>query len=385
MTLLVDTSSIARRLGGQELTRWAETHSAFISSEMQALVEERVAVGTALRELGMAVVAFEHLGGRDEDAVTAYLDGVGRSDVYVGIVGDRYGRMLPSGRSPTHEEYLKARELGKRISVWVASAEDERQGNARDFVQEVETFHTTGRFSGAADLAQRVVERMAELAADDDAPSVKVGDAVLRASLIRDSGQSVQIEAEVRDQAVVNYLEGLRGGQWGGRSEITITTQTRTGLATIERVASERRSTTSQTIEVEAAISWADGSGNSMAAGTGGYSPEDLAEVGIRAGLLREPVPADLGSMDFMVDTTDPMAELDGLSLAESSFQSVARLLIVESLVAERGAAASIDRLVIGPEHLGERPISLTYTAGQRYANEPASVRTLEGTRPSGG
>jgi Domain of unknown function (DUF4062) len=32
--------------------------------------------------------------------------------VYVGIVGDRYGTMLASGRSPTHEEFLEAKRRG---------------------------------------------------------------------------------------------------------------------------------------------------------------------------------------------------------------------------------------------------------------------------------
>ena len=76
---------------------------------MRELGPERRAVAAELSALGMRVVRFEDLGGRDDDAVTAYLDGVARSDVYLGVVADRYGTMLPSGRSPTHEEYREAR------------------------------------------------------------------------------------------------------------------------------------------------------------------------------------------------------------------------------------------------------------------------------------
>src|ERR1700733_5205686 len=119
MALLIDRASTSRRLGGDDLRSWAESHTAFISSEMSRLGPERETLAEALRHLGMSVVVFEDLGGRDEDAVTAYLDGVARSDVYIGIVGDRYGQMQASGRSPTHEEYLFAEQNGKRISFWV--------------------------------------------------------------------------------------------------------------------------------------------------------------------------------------------------------------------------------------------------------------------------
>ena len=63
------------------LRAWASTRLAFVSSEMQALRRERRAVADALRKLGLDVVMFEDLGGRDDDAQTAYLDGVARSDI----------------------------------------------------------------------------------------------------------------------------------------------------------------------------------------------------------------------------------------------------------------------------------------------------------------
>ena len=85
------------------------------------------------------------------------------------------GTMLPSGWSPTHEEYLEARRRGKRISFWLQRDASRRQGHATDFGQEVQAFHTTGQFAGADDLARRLLQRLAEVAADDEAPWVKVG------------------------------------------------------------------------------------------------------------------------------------------------------------------------------------------------------------------
>jgi hypothetical protein len=40
-------------------------------------------------DTGLSIVMFEDLGGRDEDAERAHLDGVARSDIYIGIIGDR--------------------------------------------------------------------------------------------------------------------------------------------------------------------------------------------------------------------------------------------------------------------------------------------------------
>jgi Domain of unknown function (DUF4062) len=84
--LLVDTSSASRRLAPEEFGRWAATLTVFISSEMRQLASVRAGVAAALRAVGFSVVLFEDLGGRDEDAERACLDGVARSDIYVGIL-----------------------------------------------------------------------------------------------------------------------------------------------------------------------------------------------------------------------------------------------------------------------------------------------------------
>ncbi len=138
MTLIVDTASASRRIVADDFRRWAESRTIFLSSEMRELNSLRARVAGALLNAGFSVVTFEDLGGRDEDAERAYLDGVARSDIYVGVLADRYGTMLASGRSPTHEEYLEARRLGKRISFWLAQDASVRQGNALDFAQEIQ-------------------------------------------------------------------------------------------------------------------------------------------------------------------------------------------------------------------------------------------------------
>jgi hypothetical protein len=377
--LIIDTTSATRRLGAEDFRRWAETRTVFLSSEMRDLGPLRARVAEALRDAGFSVVVFEDLGGRDEDAERAYLDGVARSDIYVGILADRYGTMLPSGRSPTHEEYLEARQRGKRISFWLAGDASGRQGNAMDFAQEIQTFHTTGQFSDVDDLARRLLQRLAEIAADDEAPWIKVGDACIRADAIRDEGKTMVVGAEVRDASVAGYLEGLRAGQWGRSSEVAIALAHRAGAGCVTNVVSEMRSASVRHLEITADVSWGEGRGGSMDAGTAGLSPDDLTEAGLRAGLLGEPLPSGLGPMDFMVDATDPLVELP-TGLPPAAEEAVGGLLISERLLAS-GKAAYISRFALGPDHLGHRRVELTYGDPRRYTNVEPGERHIEGMR----
>jgi hypothetical protein len=377
-SLIVDTASATRRLAAEDFRRWAETRTIFLSSEMRDLSQLRVQLGSALRDAGFSVIVFEDLGGRDEDAERAYLD-VARSDIYVGILADRYGTMLPSGRSPTHEEYLEARRRGKRISFWLARDASSRQGNAMDFAQEIQTFHTTGQFSDAGDLTRRLLQRLAEIAADDEAPWIKIGNACIRADAIRDEGKTIVVKAEVRDAGVARYLESLREDQWGRASELPIALAHRAGTGRVTHVVSEMRSASVRYVEITADTSWGEGRGGSMDAGTAGLSADDLTEAGLRAGLLGEPLPAGLGHMDYMVDATDPLAELPA-ALPPAAEEAIGVLLISERLLAP-GKASYISRFARGPAHLGRRRVELTYGDPRRYTSVEPGERHIEGLR----
>jgi hypothetical protein len=381
MTLMVDTASAIRRLGPDEFARWAATQTVFVSSEMRELAALRAVVANSLRNAGFSVVVFEDLGGRDEDAERAYIDGVARSDVYVGIVADRYGTMLPSGRSPTHEEYLEARRRGRRISFWLQRDATQRQGHAADFAQEVQAFHTTGHFDDANDLARRLLDRLAEIAADDEAPWVKIGDVCLRATRIRDEGAAIVISAQVRDPAIAHALESLRADGFGRGATVPIVTARRAGEGRVTTVVTETRTASAHDVELTADMSWADGGGGSMEASFNGLSPDDQTELGLRVGLLGEGLPPQLdGSFGFMIETSDPLAELDGLMLPPAAEEAVAGLLVTERLLGS-GRASRIDHFALGPSHLGVRRVELEYVEPRRYANSEPGIRRIEGER----
>ncbi len=79
---------------------------------MSELPNERRAVADAVRAVGATPVMFEQFGGRDGDAEDAYLAEVETSDIYITVLGQRYGKPLPSRFSATHAEYLHAEERG---------------------------------------------------------------------------------------------------------------------------------------------------------------------------------------------------------------------------------------------------------------------------------
>jgi hypothetical protein len=95
-----------------------------------------------------------------------------------------------------------------------------------------------------------------------------------------------------------------------------------------------------------------------MAARTAGLSPEDLTELGLRVGLFGETVPERLGMMEFMVDSSDPLAELGEVQIPEAGVQSIARLLLVERLVGTK-RGARIERFALGPLSRSQRHLSL--------------------------
>ena len=91
-SLVIDRMSSAPQLSDDELRAWAGTQRIFISSVMADLASERQSLAMMIRELGATPVLFEDFGGRDEGAQEAFLSGVARSDIYLGIVADRYGQ-----------------------------------------------------------------------------------------------------------------------------------------------------------------------------------------------------------------------------------------------------------------------------------------------------
>jgi hypothetical protein len=159
--LLIDSSGV-RAASDDDLRAWLNDQRVFISSVMAEFAQERAALASVVRDRGAVAVLFEQFGGRDADPEAAYLEEVRSSQIYVGLLGRRYGRLAVNGFSATHEEFLEAERAGLRITAWASEVSD-REGHERSLLDEIQRFHTTGIFASTDELVGGVVTRLARL------------------------------------------------------------------------------------------------------------------------------------------------------------------------------------------------------------------------------
>lgn len=136
---------------------WA-TVRVFVSSTWIDLQAEREAVEKVLHRFADAkFVGMEYFGSRNETTLDASLEAVDRCQLYVGIIGRRYGSGI------TEWEYRRARERGLDCLIYVHSSLVERseaaesQPDALDlFVRALRGAHTVTPFRGPEDLAASI-------------------------------------------------------------------------------------------------------------------------------------------------------------------------------------------------------------------------------------
>ncbi|MCK4734953.1 MAG: DUF4062 domain-containing protein [Methanophagales archaeon] len=134
----------------------------FISSVIEELKEERDAAKEAIEELSRSPynlpfepVMFKLFGARTSSPREVYKEEVRRSNVYLGIIGKKYGTIIEeSGLSATHEEYRTAYEAHKEILIYVLDIDesrDVREAKEWDFIKELGR-HTYKKFKNEDQL-----------------------------------------------------------------------------------------------------------------------------------------------------------------------------------------------------------------------------------------
>jgi Domain of unknown function (DUF4062) len=371
--LVIDVAGIAARPDDDRLRSWLSVQRVFISSPMDDTRDDRASVAAAIEALGATPIWFEEFGGRDADPTAAYTDEVDRSSIYLALLRERYGKMLPSGYSATHVEYLQARDRGLRISIWVADDAADRDGHLVRFIDDVRVFHVTGRFRSTGELAERVTRRLQEIAAEELSPWVKLGGLVFRADRITDSGATVVVESHPGTE-VVAALERRRDQQFGDRS---------VRFAYGNRVVVGQLSSVSRTTEAAGRSSLTltldrcePVRRNDMSMSINGISADDLVERGLRSQLFREALPDALRGMESMADSgVDADALQVARQLPEEILRPILRLLLADGMIGS-GKAESISRLDVGTRQSGGRLLAIEWLAARTYADaEPASHR----------
>lgn len=110
----------------------------FISSVTHLLKDERAALPPFLRLLEHEPLRFEDFEAQDRSCREACLAGVDAADVYVLLLGPRYGTPFPdTGLSPTAEEFRRARQRRIPILVFNKTVDGDDEPAQVDFKGEV--------------------------------------------------------------------------------------------------------------------------------------------------------------------------------------------------------------------------------------------------------
>ncbi|MCW4011712.1 MAG: DUF4062 domain-containing protein [Candidatus Bathyarchaeota archaeon] len=146
-----------------------KSQKVFVSATRTDLVNERVSVLEAIRQLQFQHVTMEYFGADPRDSIEVCLERVRESDVYVGIIAHRYGSVVETtGKSFTHMEYEEARRIDLPCYIYIRSDESlilpsfmehnpESMKKLNQFKAELKKQHTVNYFNDANDLAIKVV------------------------------------------------------------------------------------------------------------------------------------------------------------------------------------------------------------------------------------
>jgi hypothetical protein len=374
--LLIDRAAGAELPSAEGIQEWAREKRAFISSVMSELGTERQAAAVGVRATGLRAVMFEEFGGRDADPEEAYLAEVEGSDIYIGILGARYGKPLKSRFSATHAEYIHAEKHALRTALWTSSA-PEREGYEQSFLDEVRTFHVVPAFRTADDLQRQVEDRMRAIAAEDLAPWCKLRNVVFRAIEVEDRGDAIHVTARVRDDAVARALEDARGDGFNRGTTAHFTWSGRSKYVKVAGVHAKTTSARSKMFRLELEVEEAP-QDHFTEVSIGGKSPADLTESALRSVLFGERNPLADQYMGFATEMNDPLAPLRENPVSEEIIRPLSELLVTDVLVSTK-RARSIRGFRLGVAIRGHRNLTLSWEPPSRYSNEPVTVRSIKG------
>lgn len=138
----------------------------FISSVRRGLENERRSLGALIDALGHTPLKFEDFGASDAPSRAACLAGVKAADVYLLILGPRYGEAMPeTGQSPTQEEWEEAKRRGIPRLVY-RKLGVEFEPNQQAFYREIAQYNSGvfhDSFTEVADLQIKIARRLKDL------------------------------------------------------------------------------------------------------------------------------------------------------------------------------------------------------------------------------
>jgi hypothetical protein len=181
----------------------------FISSVMRDFQVERQAAKQAVEALDLRPVMAEDFGSKPHSPKTACLEGVRASDIYIGIVGPRYGYVTPKGASVTEEEFEEARKRGVPI-LWFVKKGD-MEAKQRDFVEQIGNYeegYFLSHFATSSELVLAVTKALNSIVAQ---PGIELLSSKAAGSLLQGYFESLGI-GQTSDPVVAAVILPERQG-----------------------------------------------------------------------------------------------------------------------------------------------------------------------------
>ena len=181
----------------------------FVSSVVSDYEDFRAAAKQAIEALRLEPVVIGRTNPASPDSPRqACLKEVAESDVVILLMGYRYGEVLESGKSATHEEWDHARNLNKKILVFVESlsTRKERQDAFLKEVSDWDDGHLWVSYSKPIELLPEIVEALVKLQSDRDDPE---RDPVEK--LPQNCREGLELLRETSPSAAANLLSLLSG------------------------------------------------------------------------------------------------------------------------------------------------------------------------------
>ncbi len=141
----------------------------FISSIIQGFTGERQAAESAVKSLGLLPIMAEQFGAQPLSPRHACLQGVRKSDLFLSMLGSRYGDETDSGKSPCEEEFDEARQGGLPIFIFIKNCErDEKQEVFKERITSYEKGYFVHFFDSADELFRQITESLSQYSSTTD-------------------------------------------------------------------------------------------------------------------------------------------------------------------------------------------------------------------------
>lgn len=145
----------------------------FISSTYKDLIPHRESIWDMLLSLDLKISGMEKFGARPEKPLETCLKEVEKSDIFIGIIGMRYGSVDPiTGKSFTQLEYEKAVDLRLEVLIYMIdekkalirpdSIDPENYLKLKDFKSKLSKSHTIDYFINEKDLVSKLKTKLVD-------------------------------------------------------------------------------------------------------------------------------------------------------------------------------------------------------------------------------